>query len=391
MRLDTACATRDAPAVTTTESPSRVVAIVGAGAVGGWLGARLASAGHRVHMVGRPSFVDAVVADGLRFIEGGRELRVRVGASTTFEAVELAELVLITTKSKDTTATAEALAGRLRPDAQVVSLQNGVDNAERAAAVLGRPVWAAAVYVGVEVDRPGVVRHTGRGDLALGAAPLGAAPQVASARLAARARNPEVSRARKGGAPRRFTGGSASGSWSPSRASPRDASPTEPEGESPRGAPAAHADLGAALAAMFTAAGVPTVVVADVVPTLWQKLVVNVAYNAVSAITRRPYGVLLADPELRAWMTALAVEALAVAAANGVALDAVAERAGLWRVGEAMPAQLSSTAQDLLRGRPTEIDALNGYVARLGATLGVDTPENRRITAIVRALEAYVR
>jgi 2-dehydropantoate 2-reductase len=324
--------------MSTSDLSPRVIAVVGAGAVGGWLGARLAAAGHDVRMVGRPAFVEAVAAHGLRFVDASGELRARVRAQTTPAGLEEADLVLLTTKSRDTVPTAEALAPHLRAHAAVLSLQNGVDNAARAAAVLGRAVWAAAVYVGVEVDAPGVVRHTGRGDLLLGGAPT----------------------------------------------PPPGASDAGPTSTSHAASLRAFAD---ALAATFTAAGVPTRVVDDVGRALWQKLVVNVAYNAISAITRRPYGVLLADPALRAWMLALADEALRVAEAAGVGLDVAAERAGLWRVGEAMPAQLSSTAQDLLRGRPTEIEALNGHVAQLGARLAVETPENARVTAIVRALE----
>jgi 2-dehydropantoate 2-reductase len=87
-------------------------------------------------------------------------------------------------------------------------------------------------------------------------------------------------------------------------------------------------------------------------------------------------------------MEAAVREAVAVARAGDVELDEAASLASVWRVAEGLPSQYSSTAQDILRGKPTEIDMLNGYVARRGLELGVDVPINRALHALVKLREA---
>jgi 2-dehydropantoate 2-reductase len=137
----------------------------------------------------------------------------------------------------------------------------------------------------------------------------------------------------------------------------------------------------------FQAAGVPVVVSANVAGELWAKLVVNCAYNALSAISQLPYGKMIEGPGIRDVMRDVVEETLAVARASGVAMAPdMLERT--YRIAEAMPTQFSSTAQDLARGRPTEIEHLNGFVARRGAALGVPTPANRALYALVRLLES---
>jgi 2-dehydropantoate 2-reductase len=138
--------------------------------------------------------------------------------------------------------------------------------------------------------------------------------------------------------------------------------------------------------AWFDAAGVPTVVSDNVTGELWAKLVVNCAYNALSAITQLPYGKMIEGPGVRDTMRDVVEETLAVAKASGVRMapDMLAKT---YRIAEAMPTQFSSTAQDLARGKPTEIDHLNGYVARRGEALGIPTPANRALHALVKLLE----
>jgi 2-dehydropantoate 2-reductase len=137
----------------------------------------------------------------------------------------------------------------------------------------------------------------------------------------------------------------------------------------------------------FQAAGVPVVVSANVAGELWAKLVVNCAYNALSAISQLPYGKMIEGPGIRDVMRDVVEETLAVARASGVAMAPdMLERT--YRIAEAMPTQFSSTAQDLARGKPTEVEHLNGFVARRGAALGVPTPANRALYALVRLLES---
>ena len=136
----------------------------------------------------------------------------------------------------------------------------------------------------------------------------------------------------------------------------------------------------------FESAGVPAVISDNIVGELWAKLVVNCAYNAVSAITQLPYGKMIEGPGVRETMRAVVEETLAVARASGVVM-APDMLARTLKIAEAMPTQYSSTAQDLARGKPTEIDHLNGYVVRRGAALGISTPANQVLHALVKLLE----
>ena len=120
------------------------VAVVGAGAVGCWFGGRLARAGVPVTFIGRAAHVEAMRRDGLRLSSATSDEHVPVEASTEVAAVAGAALVLMCVKSTDTESTAAELAPHLAPGARVLSLQNGVDNAPRMQAVLGRAVAPSA-------------------------------------------------------------------------------------------------------------------------------------------------------------------------------------------------------------------------------------------------------
>jgi len=148
-----------------------------------------------------------------------------------------------------------------------------------------------------------------------------------------------------------------------------------------------HADE---IAAALRAAGVPVEVSDNVAGALWAKLVVNCAYNALSAITQLPYGRLVQGEQVGAVMRDVVEECLAVARASGVKVPGDMH-ATVKKIGETMPAQFSSTAQDLARGKPTEIDHLNGLVVRKGEALGVPTPANRLLFSLVRLLESKSR
>ena len=141
-----------------------------------------------------------------------------------------------------------------------------------------------------------------------------------------------------------------------------------------------------AVAQAFIAAGVPVEISPNVRGALWSKLMLNCAYNAVSAITQLPYGRAVKGEGVKAVMRDVVTECLAVASAEGVQIagDVQAAVAGL---ADSMPAQLSSTAQDLARGKRSEIDCLNGLIVRRGEALGIATPANRVLWALVRLLE----
>lgn len=307
------------------------VAVFGAGAVGCWYGARLALAGAPVTLIGRGPHVEAMRARGLILEQGGERITVTVHADTQPEAVAQAELVLFCVKSRDTETGARAIAAHLNPAAVVLSLQNGVDNVARIRASASLDALAAVVYVACSMAGPGHVRHAGRGDLVLGALHDGSEP--------------------------------AGGSFAP--------------------------DTVARVAAVFERAGVPCPVSADIRVDLWVKLVMNCVFNPVSALGRARYARLVADPDARALMRTVVDECVAVARAEGVALpDADSLFGDAMRLGQAMADATSSTAQDLAAGRPTEIDALNGLVARRGEALGLPVPVNRTLATLVRLAQA---
>lgn len=291
------------------------VAVMGAGAVGCYYGGLLARAGHEVVLIGRPQHVAAIRANGLLMdLPGGRE-SVRLSADTEAAAASGSDLVLVCVKSSDTEEAGRQLRPHLGPSTAVWSLQNGVDNAERLAAVLGRPVTPAVVYVATAMAGDGHVAHHGRGELVVG-----------------------------------------------------------PGADNER------------LATMFEAAGVPMQISDNVAGALWMKLVLNCAWNALSALTQQPYGVLAQAEGVPALMRDVVAECRAVAAAEGVVLPTGVDEA-VRRIGETMPGQFSSTAQDLARGRRSEIDHLNGLVVRRGEARGVPTPANRVLHTLVRLVE----
>jgi len=147
--------------------------------------------------------------------------------------------------------------------------------------------------------------------------------------------------------------------------------------------PSTHsADVAQALAS----AGVPTEVSDNVRGALWAKLILNCAYNALSAVGRIAYGELVQRPGVADLMADVLAECQAVAAADGVTMPGDVQ-AAVRRIAETMPTQYSSTAQDLMRGKPSEIDHLNGYVVRRGQALGVPTPANRALWVVVRLVD----
>ncbi len=154
------------------------------------------------------------------------------------------------------------------------------------------------------------------------------------------------------------------------------------------------ADLGGAgaglasadIVALFARAGVPVELSDNVVGALWSKLLLNCGYNAISAIADVPYGRMMTLPGIAQTVHDAVVECLAVADALGIAIPGDVF-AAVDRIATSMPGQVSSTCQDLRRGKPTEIDHLNGYIVAEGERLGIATPINRALHALVKALE----
>lgn len=143
------------------------------------------------------------------------------------------------------------------------------------------------------------------------------------------------------------------------------------------------------LAVLLETAKIPTKVSEDIEAVLWAKLIVNCAYNALSAVTDQPYGRIIAQAQARALIISIVAECEAVAKACGVKVFA-GQLERVLAVGESMAGQFSSTAQDLRRGRPTEIDYLNGYIVQQGSTHGIPTPINQALLVMVKIMEARI-
>jgi 2-dehydropantoate 2-reductase len=276
----------------------------------------LARASHDVVLIGRPDHVAAIERDGLRLETKTFDERIRLSASTDVRAIAGAKLVLLCVKSTDTEASAAEMRPHLAADAVLITLQNGVDNAERLRLVAEQTVLAAVVYVATEMAGPGHVKHHGRGELVV-----------------------ETSAASE------------------------------------------------AFAQMFIAAQVPTELSDNVRGALWAKLILNCAYNALSAIAQLPYGRLVQGEGVDKVMRDVIAECVAVANAEGVRLPGDVEAAA-HRIAVTMPTQFSSTAQDLARGKRSEIDHLNGHIVRRGEARGIATPVNRTLHALVRLIES---
>src|SRR5437870_11458920 len=298
----------------TAQQPWPKIAVVGAGAVGGYFGGLLARAGTPVVMIGRPAFVGAVNKNGLFLDTLQFQESVRVEASTELSAVGGSEIVLFCVKTTDNATTARALAPLLAPSALVLSMQNGVDNVEQIRASAAIDALPAVVYVAASVPEPGRVKHVGRGDLVVG-----------------------------------------------------------PENEKTK-----------RIAALFSRASVPCRISENIEGELWTKLVMNCALNAVSALGRAKYGQIASSADAWKVVETAVYEVLAVARAAGINPPGLenpqAALAGALKIDTRMAEAHSSTAQDMNRGKRTEIDSLNGYVSRRGAEL--DLPTDRKSTRL---------
>jgi 2-dehydropantoate 2-reductase len=144
-------------------------------------------------------------------------------------------------------------------------------------------------------------------------------------------------------------------------------------------------------AALFERAGVACRISDNIDGELWTKLIWNCALNAISALGRAKYGQIAASEDACKVVGNVVNEVLAVAAAARIQLPGVetpqAGLAGALKIATQMAGAISSTGQDLMRGKRTEIDSLNGYIARRGAELGVATPVNHALYALVKLAE----
>ena len=286
------------------------IAIVGAGGVGGYFGAKLARAGESVVMLARGAHLDAIRRHGLRVrsaVDG--EFTAKADAVESFADQAPVDMALFCVKSFDTREAAEALRPVLGRDTGVVSLQNGVDNEEILDDVLGAGrALGGAAFVFSTIESPGVIAHTLLGRIVFGE--LDGRVSERATRL-------------------------------------RDA---------------------------LAAAGVPVELSTEVRRVLWEKYLLISAQAGTTALTRAPIGVIRQIPETWRMYRRIVEELAAVARAAGVTLPADVVETIIKIASALAPTAFSSLHHDLVHGRRLELEALHGHAVRLGERLGVPTP-----------------
>ena len=304
------------------------IAIVGAGAMGSLFGALLAEAGNKVWLYDVwADHVQAVNRDGLAIEQGGRIRTLRIEATTDPQRIGQAELVLIFVKSIQTDAAAESARMLSGSDAIVMTLQNGMGNADiLAERVDAERVLAGTTSHGATMLGPGRIRHAGVGQTTIGA--------WAATKLG-------CERAR----------------W---------------------------------VSDFLTRSGIASDSVADVRRVLWNKLLINIGINAITALTAIKNGQLL-DLEITRKISRMAVEeAIQIARKMNMAVceDAVEH---VYAVAQATAANRSSMGQDVDNRRQTEIGMINGYIVREAERLRVPVPVNATLTTLVETLQYHYK
>jgi 2-dehydropantoate 2-reductase len=316
------------------------IAIVGAGAIGGFLGARLARAGVDVTVIARGPHLDAMREKGIRVLDTDGEWTVPIAASDDFAAMRDADVVFVTLKAHSLPPVVESIAANLGDGTAVVSAQNGipwwyfqrhggelegihleaVDPGGNVARVIDpQRVIGCVVYPATSLAGPGVVRHV-EGD--------------------------------------RFSLGELDGSKSPR-----------------------CVELSKAL----VSAGLKAPVQPRIRPELWLKLLGNAVFNPLSALTRATLRDVAQSPLVATVVRAAMEEVDAVARRVGIEVPVSIDQRvkGAARVGN----HKTSMLQDLEAGRPMEIDALTGSVVELGDRLEVPVPHLRTLYSSVKLLE----
>ena len=295
------------------------VVLLGAGSLGSLFGGLLAAADADVTLLGNAGdHLDRVAADGLRLTHpDGHTETVLVETATDPAVASDADLLVVCVKAYDTDEAVRGVAPHLG-DADVLTLQNGLGNAETIAEHVPRErVIAGTTTHGASLEGPGRVRHAGTGDTTVG----------------------------------------------------RYFAPNDERVE--------------AVASLLTDAGVETTVADDPESAVWTKVLVNVGINAATALARVPNGALVEEAAGERLLRRAVQEGVAVARAEGVGVpeDAV-ERAR--EVAARTATNRSSMRQDVERGTRTEIESLNGELARRGGAHGVDAPVNETLADLVR-------
>jgi 2-dehydropantoate 2-reductase len=305
------------------------ICVLGAGALGCAIGGVLTEAGHEVWLINRNTAqVEAMSQRGLVLRSDGLDRTVRVRVVTTAAGVSPAsgpaDLLIVLVKSFHTAEAMHSALGLLGPETVVLSLQNGLGHVDILAGIVG-------------------------GERVLAGKTYAGGTQLAPGYVEAGTRGK-----------RTLIG-------------------------EPAGGLSARAT---AIASAFSAAGLDTTVSDNIMGVAWDKLLINVATGALSAITRLTYGGLYSVPEVEACALAAVAEAMAVARASGVTLS-IDNPAQAWHMASAgLPYEFkASMLQSLEKGSVTEVDYINGAVVRQGALCGVPTPVNQTLVAAIKGIE----
>jgi len=304
------------------------IAIVGAGAMGSLFGALLSEGGHEVWLCDIwQDHIDALKQNGLRIEREGHTRNVRLNAASDPRQIGEAGLVLIFVKSTQTRSAAESAAFLAGRNGWLMTLQNGMGNAETIAEhTPANRILAGTTAHGATMLQAGSIRHAGAGPTTVGM----------------------------------WAGGEKG------------------------------FQIAQQIADHFTQAGIETAAVEAVRPVLWDKLLVNVGINAITALTGIKNGQILDLESTRALSHASVEEAAAVAQAMGIEVRKdPAEH--VFEVAAATAANRSSMGQDVDHHRPTEINAINGFVAREGVRMGISVPVNRALTALVETMQTHYK
>ena len=304
------------------------IMFVGVGALGSYFGGALAEGGHDVTLLIRnKAHRDAIRANGLILHRDGVEARIDpvVVDAETADQAGIADIVIVFTKTGATKAALQAATPVIGPDTRLVTVQNGLGNAEALAAFvpMDQVIYGTTMAPG-DMVAPGVVSTHGS--------------HVTQFRAA---------------------------------------------GDNP-----VTAKMADDLAAMLSAAGIDTRVNPDVDRVIWAKVAFNCAMNSLCALLDTSPGPLLDSGEMKALVTATIMEGCDVAAAVGVEVGRDGVRRTLDMVHREHREHVPSMLVDFRNRQPTEIGSLNGAVVALGARHGVPTPRNETLLALVRAREA---
>ena len=301
------------------------IAVMGSGGVGGYFGGRLAQGDNEVHFIARGKHLEVLREEGLQVKSTLGDFEIMaVPATDDVGQIGEVDAVLFTVKSQDTRDAAEKIKPLLGADTLVVSLQNGVGNKEVLQEVLGDGhVLGGVAYIEAEISKPGKITH-----------------KSPFARVTFGAFNGERSKKAE------------------------------------------------QLLAAFKAVEVEAELSGDIQRVIWTKWLFICAFSGVTALTRQPIGKVLEDEDTTALYRKAMEEIAALAEAKGIDLpeDIVEERLDFSR-NSLDPEMRSSLQQDLAKGKPLELGALNGYASKLGNELGIETPVNDFIYAALKLHE----